>query len=127
VSFTNNVRETLDFLHANFPRTFVNLVLILDFRHVEELNAGGLFCSLMHRNTCPCCAYPSDADREALAKYIPEYKGRLIDLINSGRYDTKDDFTVVIQPFMADTPLPRTPSGDPDYSYFAPDCFHFSG
>ena len=30
------------------------------------------------------------------------------DLINSGRYDTRDDFTVVIQPFFKNTVLPYT-------------------
>jgi len=126
-SYLNNVRETLDFLHANIPRAFVNVVPILDFRHVEALNAGGLFCQLMHKNTCPCCAYPSAADRDTLAQWIPLYQQSLIDLVNTGRYDTRDDFTVVIQPSMVHTPIPRTPEGDIDYGFFAPDCFHFSG
>ena len=30
------------------------------------------------------------------------------DLINSGRYDTKDDFTMVIQPFFKNIVLPYT-------------------
>jgi phospholipase B1 len=48
------------------------------------------------------------------------------DLISSGRYDTKDDFTVVVQPFMTKMSPPLTSTGSADYSYFAPDCFHFS-
>jgi phospholipase B1 len=73
-------------------------------------------------------------------------------LIASGRYDTKEDFTVVLQPFMKKMKPPTTVSisfseflrnginfinflfsillkkvfGTPDYSYFAPDCFHLS-
>lgn len=75
-------------------------------------------------------------------------------LIDSGRYDTHKNFTVVLQPFMRDVYLPRlavradTPEtflllvtwnvnihshlflllkdGRPDRSYFAPDCFHLS-
>ena len=46
--------------------------------------------------------------------------------MNTGKYDTHDDFTVVVQPFMAHTKLPLK-EGEIDYSYFAPDCFHFSG
>ncbi len=44
----------------------------------------------------------------------------------SFRYDTRDDFTVVIQPFFEQTKTPRNPDGSVDMSYFAPDCFHFS-
>ena len=68
-------------------------------------------------------------------------------LVDGGRYDTTDDFTVVVQPFMIGMHLPKLvseedpnhlpllintlqltqPGGDkPDKSYLAPDCFHFS-
>merc|ERR1712110_1156756 len=51
---------------------------------------------LLHKNTCPCAAYPKGND------------------------------SVILQPFMANTPIPLDESGEIDYSYFAPDCFHFS-
>jgi phospholipase B1 len=127
-SFTQNIQTTLDFFHANIPRALVNLVLVLDVRDVEKLNAGGPVCSLLHSNTCPCAAFPpTQGDRDILDQWLPLYQSKLVDLVNTGRYDTKPDFTVVVQPFMAHTPLPLQPNGEPDYNYFAPDCFHFSG
>ncbi len=71
------------------------------------------------------------------------------DLIASQRYNDRDDFTVVVQPFYIGVELPMIVrelqiilpnisyisvtkitlfiQGDkPDKSYFAPDCFHFS-
>ncbi|UJR38639.1 hypothetical protein I4U23_031304 [Adineta vaga] len=126
LNFTHYVEETLDYLHANFPRTFVNLVLVLDVRNVEKLNAGGTVCKLLHNRTCPCAAFPSDDDRRTLSEWIPLYHKYIVDLINTGKYDTRDDFTVVIQPFMAHTQIPLV-DGEIDYSFFAPDCFHFSG
>jgi phospholipase B1 len=48
------------------------------------------------------------------------------ELAASGRYDTKDDFTVVWQPFFKDFQPPRLANGKIDTTYFAPDCFHFS-
>lgn len=125
-SFTKYVEDTLDFFHANIPRALVNLVLVLDVRNVNTLNAGGPVCSLLHQRTCPCAAFPKGNDTETLNQWIPLYQSQLVDLVNSGKYDTKDDFSVVIQPFLAHTALPIT-DGEIDYSYFAPDCFHFSG
>jgi len=48
-------------------------------------------------------------------------------LIDSGRYEERNDFTVVIQPFMSKTELPNEDEDTIDFSYFAPDCFHLSG
>ena len=48
------------------------------------------------------------------------------EIINGGRYEGRDDFTVVIQPFLKDFRLPKLPNGEIDFSFFAPDCFHLS-
>lgn len=73
------------------------------------------------------------------------------ELVDSGRYDTHDNFTVVLQPFFREVFLPTLPvgavaviyaaqmlfrlliprcfcyqDGKPDRSYFSPDCFHLS-
>ena len=126
LSFRSNVEKTLDFFHANIPRALVNLVLVLDVRFVEKLNAGGFVCSIVHQRTCPCGGFPEGNQTDTLNQWIPLYHQQLVDLVNSGKYDTRNDFTVVIQPFLAHTALPMS-DGEPNYSYFAPDCFHFSG
>lgn len=124
--FLGYVKQTLDYFSVHFKKTFVNLVLVLDIRGVKELNEG-FVCNTLHGRTCPCAAFPSERETKTLDEWIPQYHQKLIDLVNSGLYDQRDDFTVVIQPFMAKTQLPRTFDGNPDFSYFAPDCFHFSG
>jgi phospholipase B1 len=53
------------------------------------------------------------------------YQQGLNDLVSRGRYDTRDDFTVVLQPFFVNAEIPQN-GGVPDSSYFAPDCFHLS-
>ncbi len=82
----------------------------------------------MHSKTCACAAFPTDQDNQTLTQWIPLYHQYLIDLVNTGKYES-DDFTVVIQPFMAHTqvPIKSDTTDEIDYSYFAPDCFHFSG
>ena len=87
----------------------------------------GLVCSVLHKFECPCGAYPkSDQDRKELNEYFQGYSNYTEQLIKTGRYDTKDDFTVVYQPFFRNFGAPRLPDGKIDITYSAPDCFHFS-
>lgn len=127
-NYVNQIKNALDILYnGNLPRTLVNVVPIFDIRQVESLNSGGLVCQLFHKLTCPCAAYPTDADRANLTRLVPEFQNKLSSLIGSGRYDGRDDFSVVLQPFFSETILPKKVDGKPEFSLFAPDCFHFSG
>ena len=57
---------------------------------------------------CRCAAYPANSEAEAeLNAETQKYRDILVDLVNTGRYDTRDDFTVVIQPFFSKTTLPK--------------------
>jgi phospholipase B1 len=125
-NYVKNVRDALDYLHENLPRAFVNVVQVINITHIRETNRG-LVCSLIHQALCPCAAYPKDDAAEALLqRYIQEYRFLTRKLIDSGRYDTRDDFTVVLQPFFEHLQPERLPDNTIDYTYLAPDCFHFS-
>ena len=124
-AYIDFVQEGLDILFNELPKTFVNLVTVLRVTEVEVLNEG-LICKLLHKFECPCAAFPeNDEEKKELEKVFNEYVANTHALINSNRYE-RDDFTVVIQPFMEDMQIPRTNKGKADLSYFAPDCFHFS-
>ncbi len=60
---------------------------------------------------------------QAHAGYFEELK-RVAGL---DKYKAREDFAVVVQPFLEDTQIPTGSDGKPDTSYLAPDCFHFSG
>ncbi|KAH9495071.1 Lysophospholipase 1 [Bulinus truncatus] len=121
-----HVQETLDYLHANVPRAFVNLVEVLNIEIVRDL-ADNLLCSAVHFFACDCAANPGNQEElDQLIRLREGYQQAARDLAASGRYDTRDDFTVVLQPFYRETFLPRTDTGDVDMSYFASDCFHHS-
>ncbi|KAK3093837.1 hypothetical protein FSP39_020782 [Pinctada imbricata] len=124
-NYKANIQETLDILHKEVPRAFVNVVEVLNIADINVLNEG-LVCDTLHFFTCRCGAFPSSAEREAMDKAVKEYQHAVVELVNTGRYDTRDDFTVVVQPFYENTQIPRVADGGPDLSYFAPDCFHLS-
>ncbi|CAH1792265.1 unnamed protein product [Owenia fusiformis] len=125
-NYINYIQEALDILHAEVPRAFVNMVEVLDVGLLEELN-DGLICSALHTVECHCAAFPPSGDGyKRFMEEIEDYQRLTEDLVKGGRYDTKDDFTVVVQPFLKYTKPPRNDDGSPDMSFFAPDCFHFS-
>ena len=124
-SYVANIQTALDILHDNLPRTFVNVVAMFDLATpISEGLAEGYVCKAIHWALCKCAVKKMNTRR--LKKIARGYGEGVEALIATGRYDTKDDFTVVFQPVWQDTELPKLPNGDFDRSLFAPDCFHFS-
>ncbi|KAK6186521.1 hypothetical protein SNE40_008546 [Patella caerulea] len=121
------MEKTLQILQDNLPRTIVNVVEVLNANIVKKLNKG-LICSVVHFFLCKCAAYPkNDVAEQELINMTRLYQTSLHDLAISGKFDTKDDFTVVDQPFFRNTyPPTKAGSDDLDLSYFVPDCFHLS-
>ncbi|KAM8809835.1 phospholipase B1, membrane-associated [Eudromia elegans] len=129
-NYTYNIQIALDMLHNEVPRTLVNLVAVLSISGLQELYAErSISCPrLLMRMVCPCLLnYDANSSEfEMFVSFNKKYQERTRQLVESGRYDTKEDFTVVLQPFLMNVNVPKTEEGLPDNSYFAPDCFHFS-
>ncbi|XP_055958926.1 phospholipase B1, membrane-associated isoform X2 [Patella vulgata] len=121
------LEKTLRLLQANLPRTIVNLVEVLNVEIAKDLNKG-LACSIVHYALCPCAAFPKTAQDEADLRNLTNiYQQVVKGIATSGQFDTKDDFTVVDQPFFRNTYLPvKDGTDEPDFSFFSPDCFHLS-
>ena len=78
---------------------------------VKFLNEG-LICKALHKWGCSCAAYPESADAEKeLVDYTKAYQQKVQDLVDSGIYDAREDFTVVLQPFMRDMLHPKNDEG----------------
>ncbi|XP_068089545.1 phospholipase B1, membrane-associated-like [Hyperolius riggenbachi] len=130
VSYVNNIKEALDMLHSEVPRAFVNLVEVLNIIPLRDavLDSRVNCPTLLTKMMCPCLmnAHNGTEELQVLRDTNVAYQKGLEDLINTGRYNTKDDFTVVLQPFFSHTQFPYLQTGVMDVSYFAPDCFHIS-
>ncbi|KAI8488183.1 hydrolase [Branchiostoma belcheri] len=113
------------FVCVQLPRTFVNVVTVMDVVEISKLQRT-FTCDVLHFFLCRCVSYASEEALAELQAANMRYMSVTNRLVASGRYDDRDDFTVVVQPFLQETKLPRTETGEYDRSYFAPDCFHFS-
>ncbi|KAJ8044682.1 Phospholipase B1, membrane-associated [Holothuria leucospilota] len=119
-AFTGYIEEALQILYDGMPRAFVNVVSVLQVHQVSKMT--GRICDAFHYAWCEDgMVFPE----ETLAQ-TRRYHVAVRDMVNSGKFDDREDFAVVIQPFLEETQLPELEGGEADLSYFAPDCFHFS-
>jgi len=118
-NFAATLEGVLDSIKARFPRVFVNLMTPPDVTLLGEVSSG--LCSILHAFECAC---NDDPGTKVAHRH---YTDHLIALANLPKYQDKIDFHVSVQPFLANLTMPRKPDGSPDDTYFAPDCFHFSG
>lgn len=125
-AYIGYLRDALDLLYRELPRTFVNLISVINVGDIKYLNRG-LICTAIHSMVCPCAAFPKSFNEEIeLQLLFNQYQNYTDILVNSGRYEGREDFTVVVQPFFRNFRPPRLSNGEIDLSFFAPDCFHLS-
>lgn len=83
--YISDIRDALDILYNNLPRTFVNLVTVLRVNEVKELNLN-LVCNSLHTMVCPCASYPESDDAEKeLIEVQSRYQSLVEELINTGK------------------------------------------
>ncbi|KAK2826410.1 hypothetical protein Q5P01_020624 [Channa striata] len=125
-----HIRQALDILHSEVPRAIVNLIELLNIVPLRDLHRDNtLGCPTWFvRLICPCILKPNNGSSELqrATDFNRAYQRGMRELIDSGRYDTHNNFTVVLQPFFREVFLPMLEDGRPDRSYFSPDCFHLS-
>ncbi|XP_058842583.1 phospholipase B1, membrane-associated [Acipenser ruthenus] len=126
-SFIHNLTVALDMLYEEMPRMLVNLVEILPLEGLRDLKKETLGC-LLQRSFCSCLILPPDNSTELkeLIEMNSVFQKKMEELIASGRYDKRDDFADILQPYAKNAVPPRLPDGKVDFSYFTPDCFHFT-
>ncbi|KAE9543230.1 hypothetical protein AGLY_003141 [Aphis glycines] len=125
---SKKLQKALDYLQANLPRTFVNLVPVLDVS-VSVRVKRSFMCHMLHRFFCTCF-HQKGNEMDQITQMVRDYQTAEQILINSGRYNKKEDFTVVIQPFIKlfNAPLDKKRQFEEviDISFVTYDCFHFS-
>ncbi|GMS79098.1 hypothetical protein PENTCL1PPCAC_1273, partial [Pristionchus entomophagus] len=124
--FTNKIRKGVQYLKANMPKTIVVLTGMIDIALLRKLDRTQHVCEEIHTFECKCEQNQTISDA-ALSNICHEYMDTMQDLQDSGEFDTTDDFTLVIEPYLETiTDLSKNPDGSYNMDFFAPDCFHFA-
>ncbi|XP_059177532.1 phospholipase B1, membrane-associated-like [Physella acuta] len=98
--YANNIKTTLEYLLVNLPRTFVNLVQLFNVELIRQLPRGPI-CSMIIRSICSC---ESEDEMRKMSRRREDFQAALQGIVDSGRFDRRDDFTVVLQPFLSRHP-----------------------
>ncbi|XP_068456291.1 phospholipase B1, membrane-associated-like [Clinocottus analis] len=122
--FVQHLTGALD-LMMEIPRTIVNAVQIFPMKPLRDVQRPTLGCQLQ-KSFCSCLVQPAEDSPELqeLVEVNAEFQRRLEQLLQDQRY-VRDDFAVVLQPYLEKAGPPRLPDGSMDLSFFTADCFHF--
>ena len=124
-AFIRSITDTLDYLRDNLPRTFVNLVQLVEYgdaiRAILSDSSVGERCAAFVPFVCPCGPSGINATEE-FDNIAQQYQENLQRLVDSSRYDQSDNYTVVLQPFL--TNIDIFGESGVGIEFFAVDCTH---
>ncbi|XP_065341337.1 phospholipase B1, membrane-associated-like [Cloeon dipterum] len=126
-----NLQKTLDYLYEHVPKAFVNLVSAPYIPSYAKMRDLPNLCLSILPIVCSCLFGGNEAEKLRNVTLMTRQFQRVEQmLVESKRYDGRDDFALEFQPTYQDILFPsvRLNNGllTTDYSYLAVDCFHFS-
>lgn len=124
-----DIVETLRILRDNIPRAFVSLIPPPNLRGLVNTRVNGrpsLYCDLLTDFSCPCLfGLMHENKRQEYYKIMERWQQVDIKISKYSEFQ-KDDFAVMIHPFLMNAEFPKTDDGYSDSSYLTVDCFHIS-
>jgi len=115
-NFETEVTSALNYIYANVPRVFVNMVANLEISTLYNINSGA--CSFIHWMVCGCVGSSSSADREQVRVAGKDYQSLAVTIAQQFNSRNNTEFAVVVQPFLVQTVITER------NQLSAADCFH---
>ncbi|XP_018563446.1 phospholipase B1, membrane-associated-like [Anoplophora glabripennis] len=115
----------LRILKNNLPRTIVNIIPPIHLRILTQMSNKPPICNITHLVECPCIIGQYTDRRKLFFDLMRRWQELDIEVSNYPEFDL-DDFTVIPHYYTLEQMLPSTSQGKTDYTFFSPDCFHFS-
>uniref|UniRef100_H3DIM1 Uncharacterized protein n=1 Tax=Tetraodon nigroviridis TaxID=99883 RepID=H3DIM1_TETNG len=127
-NYSLHMKTSLDMLYREVPRAIVNILEVLEVEGLRKIKRDSLGCNLLQKYVCPCflLAGENSPELDEAKRFNRELQIETENLVYGGRYEDREDFAVVVQPFLKNTVVPLDTDGKPDTTYFSVDCFHFS-
>ncbi|XP_019909454.2 phospholipase B1, membrane-associated isoform X3 [Esox lucius] len=110
-NYIYHITEMLDTMMNEVPRMIVNIVQILPMESLREVQRPTVGC-LFQKKFCSCLVLPEDnsSELEEVRQINIEFQRRLEELLHSDRF-FKQDFAVILQPYLQRAQPPRLPVG----------------
>ncbi|UJR06861.1 hypothetical protein I4U23_011150 [Adineta vaga] len=123
-NYISNLKIALEYLRDNLPRTLVNLVTVQNVVDVANDMISDPKCKSAS-GTQVFAAVPTIL-KNVVRQVAINFQTASKQLVDSGIFDTKLDFTVVSQALMEKQGVPKASDGSIDGTYFSNDCIHYS-
>ena len=123
--WVDNIDQSLVYLRDNLPRTFVNLMQMTRITAALDYVEAFPPCQPFAASICPCIF--ANASAVAMTDVVVErFQEQLSALVDSRKYDLSNEFTVIVQPFLANSRPLQDENGNTVISNAAIDCVHLS-
>ncbi|KAB0361845.1 hypothetical protein FD754_006001, partial [Muntiacus muntjak] len=124
--YVKYIRQALDILYEQLPRTFINVVEVMELADLHQGQDGKCGIPLAAQSNCTCLQGSQEnlPEMQELKTVNWDFQSALSTL--SYQYLQREDFAVVVQPFFQNTLVPLNKRGGADLTFFSEDCFHFS-
>jgi len=92
------VRQSIRTLRDGLPKLFINLVLGIDITKLYELD--DCLCGILHYFECKCATSSDESVRQQVSQALFQYNQKLVSLRDEDEFNNREDFTIVLQPFL---------------------------
>lgn len=102
-------------------------IFIAGMRIIYNMRGKPAKCITTNHFECPCVfglAY--DLVRDHYFDIMERWQDVVREVADMAEFNSRNDFTVINQPFLENVQFPRLPNGNHDFTYMSVDCFHLS-